>query len=292
MNRHLPRPIAEADVAADVTPRAGRRGVGLKGLFDGDWVARLNAAIERVKAKPGPLGEAYGAESGEAGVFGDRFVWTFDPDFRALALDSPVGEIAGALMRSRTVNLYCDHLLVKEPGTPTHTPWHHDLQAWPIEGTQVCSIWIALDRVTAESGAVEYVAGSHRWGKRFRSSSFGRKGRDGQATYGANAPDNEAYEEPPDIDRERDRHRILRWDMKPGDCQVFHALTVHGAPGNTAKAQRRRAISLRLAGDDVRWFARPGKTAQLIRDAGLKPGDRLSQSDLFPEIWPARAGAA
>lgn len=280
MNRHPPRAITPAEI--DAYQRDGA--ICLRGLFDRDWVERLRAAIERVRARPGPLGETYGGAAGDGGFYGDRFIWTFDDDFRALALESPAGAIAAALMRAEAVHLYCDHLLVKEPGTSARTPWHHDLQAWPIEGAQIISLWLSLDRVTAESGNVEYIAGSHRWGRRFRSSSFGRAGKHGGETYGAASPADDPYEDVPDFDRERERHRFLSWEVEPGDCVAFHALTVHGAPGN-ATTRRRRAISLRLAGDDVLWFARPGKTAKLIRETGLAPGDRLDRSDLFPVIW-------
>jgi hypothetical protein len=37
--------------------------------------------------------------------------------------------------------LYCDHVLVKEPEMDAATSWHHDLQAWPIEGRQIASLW-------------------------------------------------------------------------------------------------------------------------------------------------------
>jgi ectoine hydroxylase-related dioxygenase (phytanoyl-CoA dioxygenase family) len=263
--------------------RAGA--ICLRGFFGAEWVERLGHAIDRLTERPGPLAEIYGAAEGKAGFYGDRFVWTFDPDFRAFALDSAAGAIMARLMRSSTARLYCDHVLVKEPGTMARTPWHHDLQAWPIEGWQIGSLWLALDEATVENGAVEYVAGSHRWGKRFRSDAFGRAGRGGE-TFAALAE--EEYECCPDIDAERARHELLCWEMAPGDCVVFHALTVHGAPGN-ATERRRRALSTRWAGDDVRWIERKGRTAKLIRDPGLAPGDKLDGSELFPLVWSAHS---
>jgi ectoine hydroxylase-related dioxygenase (phytanoyl-CoA dioxygenase family) len=254
----------------------------LRAAFDLAWIERLRRAIDRLRDRPGPLSEVYCAASGDGGFYGDRFTWTLDPDVRAFVLESPAGEIVGRLLRATKVRLYCDHILVKEPGTGAVTPWHHDLQAWPIEGRQIASLWLALDPITRENGAVEYVAGSHRWGRRFRSDSFGRSGLAGQ-TFGIGATEEE-YEACPDIDRERALHRLLCWDMAPGDCVVFHALTVHGAPGNRSSATR-RALSTRWAGDDVVWVQRPGKTAKLIRDPGLKPGDPLDKSELFPLVW-------
>lgn len=50
--------------------------------------------------------------------------------------------------------------LIKEPGTVKRTPWHHDMLYWPLVGLQVCTIWLARDRVTKDSGAVECARGS------------------------------------------------------------------------------------------------------------------------------------
>ncbi|WP_270933467.1 phytanoyl-CoA dioxygenase family protein [Falsiroseomonas oryzae] len=263
--------IAPAAIAAFQADGA----VLLPGLFAGE-VERLRAALDRLRADPGPLAEVYG---GDGGFYGDRFVWTRDAAIEDCVRHGPGGPAIAALLGAREVRLYCDHVLVKEPGTGQPTPWHHDLQAWPIEGAQIASLWVALDPVTRENGAVEFVAGSHLWGRRFRSDSFGRSG----ATF---APaEDDGLEPCPDMDRERDRHRFLCWEMAPGDALAFHALTVHGAPGNRSAA-RRRAISFRYAGDDVRWVQRPGRTAKLIRDPGLRPGDGLDRSDLFPRVFP------
>ena len=131
----------------------------LPGLFAA-WVEPLRAALDRLRAEPGPLSEIYG---GDGGFYGDRFVWTRDAAIRDCVLHGPGGRAIAALMEAREVRLYCDHVLVKEPGTGQPTPWHHDLQAWPIEGGQIGSLWVALDPVTRENGAVE--AGSAQLGQ-------------------------------------------------------------------------------------------------------------------------------
>ncbi len=278
--RMKPGPFAAT--APEIAAFREQGAVLLKGVVDRHWIDKLRGALDRLKRDPGPLAEIYGSDGG---FYGERFVWTRDEDIRDFVQISPVGGIMASLMGSTEVRLYCDHVLVKEPGTSQRTPWHHDQQAWPIEGEMIASLWMALDPVTHDNGAVEYVAGSHRWGKRFRSDSFGRTGVSGVTfSPGAATP----HEPCPDIDLERDRHRLLCWEMAPGDCVAFHALTVHGAPGNQS-ATRRRAISFRFAGDDVVWHPRTGPTARLIRDPGLAPGDSLGRSDLFPRVWPPAA---
>ena len=62
----------------------------------------------------------------------------------------------------------------------------------------------------------------------------------------------------PDIDADRSKYDIRWWEMAPGDCLVFHAMIVHGAPGNDTPGARRRGLSLRYTGDDARYDPRPG----------------------------------
>ena len=79
-------------------------------------------------------------------------------------------------------------------------------------------------------------------------------------------------EEIPDIDAERERYRILSWDVEPGDAILFDALTVHGSKGNTSRTRRRRAITTRWAGDDVVYAPRKA-TMPILWTHGLRPGD-------------------
>ncbi len=58
--------------------------------------------------------------------------------------------------------LYEDSVLVKEPGTVERTHFHQDLAYFHVDGDQVCTVWVPLDAVDAENGAVQYVRGSHR----------------------------------------------------------------------------------------------------------------------------------
>ena len=42
---------------------------------------------------------------------------------------------------------YHEHVLVKEPGTAARTPWHHDQSYYPVDGDDLCSLWIPVDPV-------------------------------------------------------------------------------------------------------------------------------------------------
>lgn len=53
--------------------------------------------------------------------------------------------------------------MVKDPSTPKKTPWHHDQSYYPIDGDQLCSIWIPVDEVDLQS-SLKFVKGSHKFG--------------------------------------------------------------------------------------------------------------------------------
>ena len=274
MNREPSAAIGAAEIAAYTADGV----VCLRNTFDADWIERLRSAIDRDIAAPGPMAINF-AEGSTAGTFfGDMFMWTRDPDFRAVVFESPAPSVAAALLRSSALDFFYDQLFVKEPSTAHPTPWHQDLPYWAVSGTKIASVWIALDPVDRSNGAVEFVIGSHKWTERFRPTAF----RQGQVN------DRRFQDSPlppvPDIEGERQRYSIRHWDMQPGDCLVFDAAIVHGAPGNSTPGRRRRGLALRYTGDDVRYDPRPG-TFQMLREPELAPGAPMTCS-LFPRVWP------
>jgi hypothetical protein len=136
-------------------------------------------------------------------------------------------ELAAEILASEKINLLYDQLFVKEPKTPNRTRWHNDQPYWAMRGWQVLSFWIALDPVDKQNGALEFIPGSHRWGRWFQPEIFGKGA--GIEQYERNLD----YEPMPDIESARERYEIISWDLSPGDVYVFHALTVHGAGGNS-----------------------------------------------------------
>ncbi len=58
--------------------------------------------------------------------------------------------------------LWGSQVFCKPPTTGMEVPWHQDGEYWPIRPLETCSVWIAIDDVSVENGAMRYIPGSHR----------------------------------------------------------------------------------------------------------------------------------
>lgn len=244
----------------------------VRGAIGPEWIERLAIAIERDIANPGPFDHSYDVAGGR--FHGNLLIWRNDPDFEAFCRDSPAVDIARQILDARRLNLLYDQLFVKEAGADHRTRWHNDQPYWPVRGSDVVSVWVALDRVTEANGRLEFVRGSHVWDRWFQPEPFGPN--NSASSY----DDNPDYEPMLDIEADRDRYDIITWDVEPGDVYVFSGMTVHGAAGNRSPERRRRGYTVRYCGDDVVYDPRIGVSKPLLNDS-LHAGDRLD-SDEFP----------
>jgi ectoine hydroxylase-related dioxygenase (phytanoyl-CoA dioxygenase family) len=269
--------IPESAVSPDVVEAFQRDGVViLRQVLGPQAIERLAAGVERNLRELSPLG-MNATQPGQPGAFVEDFRnWQRIPEYAEAIALSPLPAVAGALLRSREVRLFHDHLLVKEAGTRDRSPWHQDQPYYSIDGRQTVSFWIPLDPVSRPS-TLEFVAGSHAEGKWYMPRSF-VKGT-------AMVFDEGALEEVPDVDADRAAWPIVGWAMQPGDAVAFNMLTLHAAAGSPT---RRRAFSLRLVGDDVRWAPRPHRTSPPFPELEgvLGAGDQLDHG-LFPVLWHA-----
>ena len=262
-------PVIDSDTRA-AFQRDGA--VLLKGLFT-DWIETIEAGIERNMLEPSPTAWE-GVKPGDPGRFFDDYCnWQRIPEFVRVVRDSPAAALAAQIMESRTAQFFHDQVLVKEPGTQKATPWHHDIPYYFVDGRQTVSFWIPVDPV--REATLRLIAGSHRWGKFVKPVRW----LDNSNMYQA-AGD---YLPVPDPDREG--MTVVEWAMDPGDAVLFDFRTVHGARGNPT-GRRRRVLSLRWVGDDVRYGERPGPTSPPYPGHGMRVGERLRE-DWFPVVWEA-----
>lgn len=243
---HLPEILQPALLAAMADP--------LEAVLAGPEVADLGAMV-------GGTGPTFAA-----GI--DHF--RTHEEFAAFACRSPLPMVAAALLRSERVWLVEDSVLVKEPGSPHRTQFHTDLGYFHLSGTQICTTWVPLDPAGPASGMVQYLPGSHRWPDDYRPNFFVDPEPLADTT-GEVVPDILAD---PTL-----AERLVTFTVQPGDVVVHHARTLHGGPPNTS-ITRRRAISVRYAGEDVRHLRKPGLPATAMQISAVD-GTELGGAD-----WP------
>lgn len=241
--------------------------VMIPGLFS-DHVDALRAGVARNMAAPGPYASE-NEKSGETGRFFDDYCnWERIPEFVDTVRDPQIAAAASALMGSGRVQMFHDHVLVKEPGTSMATPWHSDGPYYFVEGRQTVSFWVPLDPV--RDASLRCVAGSHLWEKDVLPTRWASEAAFFEGDY------------MPIPDPDADGMRVREWAMQPGDAVAFNFRTLHGARGNMADA-RRRAFSLRLVGEDARYVERPGPTSPPFPGHDMVAGQRLRE-DWFPVL--------
>ena len=242
--------------------------VCLRGIYSPKWVDWLRQALDAFYERGGLDG------FGISKTFrSDAFTWMTDDAIRDFVLSPPSAHVAAQAMGSKRVNFFYDQIFIKAALTPDPTPWHHDATFWPLDGEQICSIWTSVDAVDADSSALEFIAGSHRWEKRWKPVGIGGV-----------VISSEPLEALPDIDADRSRYEIKSWALQPGDALLFHARTVHGSRGNRSAVTGRRAIATRWCGDDVVYRPVDGQLP-LVWDPRLDDRDKLN-GQVFPQILP------
>ncbi|HAF68264.1 MAG TPA: phytanoyl-CoA dioxygenase [Acidimicrobiaceae bacterium] len=221
--------------------------------------------------------------------FQDRYLHPTYKDFRRFASDCGLAISAAMATGSRKIHLYYDHVFVKEPGTQESFVWHQDRPYWAVDGSQICSSWLALTDANAQSSALQFVKGSHLWDRTFKPEYPALEGLPSkqveQALWEGVAEHIDSFEEEcPAFEDHPDLYDVLSFDVAPGDVLLFDFRTVHRSGPNDGD-NRRAAISWRWLGDDAFWDPKIGADP-IIRDEDtvLEPGDPIKDEEVFPLI--------
>ena len=142
----------------------------IRGKFS-DWIEPLRTGIAANMENPGPFARVYQGDTGSGRFLSDYCNWARIPEYRAFIFQSNAAAISADLMGSLTVRLFHEHVLVKEAQTGVPTPWHQDQPYYSVEAARSVSMWIPLDEVP-RARTLEFVAGSHLWGKMYRPQRF------------------------------------------------------------------------------------------------------------------------
>jgi ectoine hydroxylase-related dioxygenase (phytanoyl-CoA dioxygenase family) len=233
-----------------------------------EWIEKLRAAID-LEVQKGERYFAYKNMRERPGTFQDY------------CLHSDIGQRVAEVAGSPWTSLIYDQIFVKEPGTKTQTGWHTDQPYWPVSGP-IMTMWIALDDVDADNGALEFVRGSHAWGAKYRPFKTDQLGAFSHYLEQGN-PD---YIDMPDFEADREKYDIFHFpQMAPGDALAFDGMSVHSAMGNRTSTHRRRGYAIRFAVEGATYDPRDEVT-EWLHDESLAKGDPF-RGGRFPVIYAA-----
>ena len=162
-------------------------------------------------------------------------LWSEFPEVEAFTRSSRLAGIARDLLQADHIRLWHDQALYKQPGGRGTDP-HIDMAYWPMLDRIAGTIWVALEEVTLEMGAMQFVPGSHKidW-------------EIDQFTIRENTPILEQIPEGFKQDR-------VGFNLKPGDATFHHGLTVHFTDPNQSD-KIRKGMTVIYFPDGVRYNA-------------------------------------
>ncbi len=164
-----------------------------------------------------------------------------DPWFLEVIQQDSILDVAESIL-GPNLQFYQTNLFMKPPGVFGSTDWHQDNIWWGARPPDVLTIWIALDKVSKDNGAVHYLPGSHH---EMIPGTTVRRYENGNEYLGLSDGQ---------IAEHVDFERLIHFDLDPGEGVMHHCQTFHGT----------------FSVDAPRW--RRGLTVHLSR-AGLFPDD-------------------
>lgn len=256
--------------------------VYLPKLLNATWIEKLLRCVEDVSSgKIQSNNSSTAIQTSRApGRLTIRWMWREIGDVAAFFTDTGVDHVVAAVLRTKTLKYWYDLTFYHQPNTedPAGSPWHHDIAAFPLKGTHIPSLWIALTDVAKDNSPLKCLRGSHKnRAVMYRPPVY----------VNPDIPIPSSYAEMPDFEARiaRGEEEVLTWnDIAAGDALIIHPHTIHGAEGNKSKTHPRIAFTTRWAGDDVVW--RPDVYSMKIPGidlASVEP-ETPPVGDLFPRI--------
>jgi ectoine hydroxylase-related dioxygenase (phytanoyl-CoA dioxygenase family) len=128
-------------------------------------------------------------------------------------------------------------MFIKMPGDGLSVGWHQDNNYWPsVHGTDVATVWLALDDTDASNAALQIIPGSHRGYRDLDTVSANEKEMLGRKV--EVAPEVEAT--------------AVMMEMRAGSVSIHDSYILHGSQAN--KSERRRAgYTIRYCSTDTAW---------------------------------------
>ena len=220
----------------------------IKNIFK-NWIEPLRVGFQKVLNNPGKHARENITNNDKGRFFEDYCNWERIKEFKDCIFNSPAANIVAEATSSKSLQIFHEHIFIKEPGTYRETPWHQDMPYYCIDGSDTGSFWIPLDEVNKKNN-LKLILGSHKWPKLVRPTRWSNN----QSWY----EDDSSFMDLPNI-KEFNKD-ILIPNLNLGDAVLFNFKIVHGSSANKT-SKSRRAFTMRFIGDDVRFFERGGPTS-------------------------------
>jgi len=148
----------------------------------------------------------------------DRLLPSFDKLIRHPTLIGSASEILGPDLMVWSAGLF-----IKESNSTKIVSWHQDLTYWGLDDAEETTCWVALSDVSAASGAMKFVPGSHK-----------QNAVDHIDTFDENNLLTRGQEIAVDVD-ERDAITV---ELRPGQASMHHGHLFHASGPNTTNDRR------------------------------------------------------
>ena len=232
---------------------------------------RLESLIARLDELDGELHEVEAAwrERPNEVVLHLLGAWRVDDDFHDLvAHPAVVHRVHDVLAHGRStppgLRLWHDQLFLKPARHPGVVPWHADWSYWQRTAPQGhATVFLALDDMDADNGALQYAPGSHRWPTP-PAMDFG-------------GPMDQVLEHLSPEQRAAFAPRLQ--PLRAGEALLHHPGLLHGSGPNRSAGPRRAAVVNYMAAE-----TRSASSEPLLRGAEpVAPGE-VVRGTHFPRL--------
>ena len=225
--------------------------------------------------------------------------WKASSVIREVVCSERLGSIACQLMGWTSCRMGQDDVLHKPPGGNA-VGFHQDGayisdNFLPRENNSL-TLWISLDDVDEETGALQYAPGSHRWqtdaGLDFHSATSSFHGSNGDYLAPLRHAVHAAHLDDSSVALEDSLETI---SVSSGEMIVHHQSVWHGSGPNTSKTRQRRALVAHLLDGNVEWSCSANGTGGLPRYIYGRyyiRGESVPREDFFPVTYSIRRPGA
>jgi non-heme Fe2+,alpha-ketoglutarate-dependent halogenase len=173
-------------------------------------------------------------------------------------------------------NLVCwgVHFFCKMPRDTQRVSWHQDAAYWPLTPSKTLTVWLAIDDVDEENGAMRVIPGSHRHGE----IAFEESKSEENNILSTTVKSPETYGDEP-----------VSIALNAGQIEMHSDLLLHGSEPNPS-SRRRCGLVMRYISPDVRALDDFWRQKSIICCGGDASGhwnhNPRPDGDQIPEFKP------